>query len=285
MARDRSRRRNGSIIVAALLCGVLSAPLTVDGARRRTVPSNPVPRTPGKTADMLRGLSLVFEPNLGQTDPQVRFLARASGMMAFLTDRQNVMVLSRSNNKPDSKDPRETPDIERTVVRMKREGARAPRSFYEGADSLTTYQEGNLLTSTRLGTLVQRKPLVYPRESTEEHREVRASRSIRTENVEFGLANGERKRDLVIDAVLEYATYLGGSATDRAYRIAVDKTRAAYRTGNTSSINFPTTTGAYQTGESKSEIPAADGKIGAWTIPPSAQLDARNSRENLCNGF
>ena len=25
--------------------------------------------------------------------------------------------------------------------------------------------------------------------------------------------------------------------------------------------------------------------IGAWSIPPSTHLDARNSRENLCNGF
>ena len=55
--------------------------------------------------------------------------------------------------------------------------------------------------------------------------------------------------------------------------------------GLTNSTNFPTVTGAYQTGESKSEIPVAARKIAAWTVPLSAQLDARNSRENLCNGF
>ena len=44
-----------------------------------------------------------------------------------------------------------------------------------------------------------------------------------------------------------YATYLGGSARDRAFGIALDANGNAYVAGTTQSIDFPTTPGAFQT--------------------------------------
>jgi len=46
---------------------------------------------------------------------------------------------------------------------------------------------------------------------------------------------------------LTYSTYLGGSAVDTGFGIAVDASGAAFVTGNTSSADFPVTTGAFQT--------------------------------------
>jgi hypothetical protein len=46
---------------------------------------------------------------------------------------------------------------------------------------------------------------------------------------------------------LTYATYLGGSGGDHGYGIAVDGSGSAYVTGQTSSANFPTTAGAFDT--------------------------------------
>jgi hypothetical protein len=46
---------------------------------------------------------------------------------------------------------------------------------------------------------------------------------------------------------LDYSTYLGGSANDQALGIAVDATGAAYVTGDTYSIDFPVTAGAFLT--------------------------------------
>jgi hypothetical protein len=46
---------------------------------------------------------------------------------------------------------------------------------------------------------------------------------------------------------LVYSTYLGGNGLDYGYAIAVDSNLEAYVTGSTSSPNFPTTAGAYQT--------------------------------------
>jgi hypothetical protein len=274
--------------------------------------SNPAPKTSlPQIMQVTSGLPLVFEPNLGQTAAKARYLTRAPGMTSYLTDRGNVMVLSRRRDASDPLDPHKTPEIEQTVVRMDLEGSHAPQHFeglekvesisnyfignlpskwvtnvpnyrkvrasgvypgidlvyygdgreleydfvvrpganpgsihlaYEGADSLTTDQEGNLLIATGLGTLVQRKPLVY-QEINGERREVQASYSIRAGKVEFALANWDRRRALVIDPVLEYSTYLGGTGADRGSAIAVDGSGMAYVTGFTSGDNFPVTAG------------------------------------------
>jgi hypothetical protein len=45
---------------------------------------------------------------------------------------------------------------------------------------------------------------------------------------------------------LVYSTYLGGNGNDIGFGIAVDSADAAYVTGSTDSINFPTTAGAFQ---------------------------------------
>src|SRR5439155_26854573 len=48
-------------------------------------------------------------------------------------------------------------------------------------------------------------------------------------------------------AALAYSTYLGGSSGDGGESVAADAAGNAYVTGGTSSTNFPTTTGAFDT--------------------------------------
>ena len=43
----------------------------------------------------LRGLPFSFEPNLGQTDPRVKFLARSRGMTLFVTSTEAVFLTTR----------------------------------------------------------------------------------------------------------------------------------------------------------------------------------------------
>jgi hypothetical protein len=52
---------------------------------------------------------------------------------------------------------------------------------------------------------------------------------------------------LVMDPVLDYSTYLGGSDGDQGNGFALDSSGNAYITGYTWSTDFPTTSGAYQT--------------------------------------
>ncbi len=56
---------------------------------------------------------------------------------------------------------------------------------------------------------------------------------------------------IIIDPGLIYSTYLGGNNLnidfDRGFGIAIDNTGNAYLTGDTNSVDFPTTVGAFQT--------------------------------------
>jgi hypothetical protein len=69
----------------------------------------------------------------------------------------------------------------------------------------------------------------------------------RTNQVAFQVAPYDRSQPLVIDPVLVYSSYLGGSFEDQPLSVAVDSSGAAYITGITCSADFPVTTGAFQT--------------------------------------
>jgi hypothetical protein len=57
--------------------------------------------------------------------------------------------------------------------------------------------------------------------------------------VHLRLGDYDSNAELIIDPVVSYATYLGGSKTDVANGIAVDSQGSAYITGGTCSSNFP----------------------------------------------
>ena len=64
--------------------------------------------------------------------------------------------------------------------------------------------------------------------------------------VGFHVATYDASRPLVIDPVLSYSTYLGGSGRESGRSIALDSSGNAYVTGSTDSLNFPRTGGTFQ---------------------------------------
>ncbi len=120
------------------------------------------------------------------------------------------------------------------------------RINYVGADSARVDGDGNLRLAIKGRDVVFQAPVVY--QDDKGIRTPLKGRYIPTGDRELGfeVENYDKTRKLIIDPVLSYGTYLGGSGADGANAIAVDSAGNAYLTG-ASSGNFPTTPGAYQT--------------------------------------
>src|SRR3989441_1834599 len=118
----------------------------------------------------------------------------------------------------------------------------------QGADRLEVDAQGDLVLHTAVGPIRQRKPVIY-QEIDGDKKEIPGGYVLTaTHQVSFRIAPYDPSQPLVIDPVLVYSTYLGGSGNDFGDDIAVDALGNAYITGATFSTNFPTTVGAFQGG-------------------------------------
>jgi RHS repeat-associated protein len=109
----------------------------------------------------------------------------------------------------------------------------------EGADRLSIDVNGDLSIETQGGAIQQRKPIVY-QEIDGERVSVEGGYVLHGRNkVAFQLGSFDSSQPLIIDPVLEYSTYLGGTKTDAAVAVAVSATGEAYVVGSTRSSDFP----------------------------------------------
>jgi hypothetical protein len=275
----------------------------------------------------LETLPLAFEANQGQSDPQVKYMARGNGYTVFLTGNDTVFELQSASRTAAS---RGTPNMGLPVparkalpaaqhartaaIHMRLVGAN-PQSqiaagdelpgrsnyffgkdrrkwhtnvpqfarisyrdaypgvsmaFYgvrkqlefdfivtpgasadpirfdiSGAVRIATDPAGNLILASTAGDVLLHKPVAY-QEKDGARQPVDARFVLQARNhVSFEVGNYDRSRELVIDPSVSYATYLGGTAEDDGYAIAVDSTGNAYVTGQTKSVDFPTKNALY----------------------------------------
>ena len=114
-------------------------------------------------------------------------------------------------------------------------------------------KNGDLVVGTDGGEVIFHKPVVYqpatynePRTTNGDGRHLVEGRYVlRGDNrIAFQLAHYDRRRPVIIDPVLAYSTYLGGSNEDWGSAIALDAAGNAYVAGSTHSSDFPTAPGA-----------------------------------------
>jgi photosystem II stability/assembly factor-like uncharacterized protein len=109
-----------------------------------------------------------------------------------------------------------------------------------GGRSVKLDDTGNLVIETGTGSLIHRAPVLY--------QDVRGARTpiegayaIRPDGrVTFKVGRYDSRLPLVIDPVLSYATYLGGSAQERIHAVAIDASGSIVVAGETFSFDFPT---------------------------------------------
>jgi uncharacterized repeat protein (TIGR01451 family) len=130
---------------------------------------------------------------------------------------------------------------------------------FRGTDQLRIDTAGNLILSLPGGDVVLQSPRVYQKFG-EERRTVAARFELRgKDEAGFVVGDYDRSRTLIIDPVLSYSTYLGGSLDEACSvilgtgvpvagcpAIAVDTAFNAYIAGSTTSTNFPTSGSPFQ---------------------------------------
>src|SRR6266850_297113 len=286
-------------------------------------------------------LPLHFEANLGQTNEDVRFLARGPGYSVYLTAGEAVVVLAKPNAdaKRDAHATRERLGTQTRatpiVVRMSLVGAatkplvsgldelpgkanyfigkdpakwrtnvptyakvryhevypgidlvyygnqrRLEYDFlvapgadpngivigFQGAERLEIDAQGELVLHVAGDVIRQRVPVIY--QETDGVRTKIEGRYVLKDKhrVGFQVAAYDLARPLVIDPVLVYSTYLGGSGSERGNGIAVDATGAAYVTGSTDSADF--------TADCAAPCTVLDGSFGGSTDVFVTKLNA-----------
>ncbi len=265
-------------------------------------------------------LPMAFEPNVGQTDARVKFLARGRGYGVFATSDEIVLALAASRpESPRREDGREekTRASHADVLRMRVDGVAsgatiagerplagtsnyirggdpgshiagietyeavrysgvyegidlvlhgsqrdleydfvvAPgadpgriRLKFSGQDAVETAEDGSVILRMAGGEVRQQRAEVYQALSTG-RRNVAARYEVGADGlVTLSLGEYDRALPLVVDPVLSYLfIYAGGRSDDTVRDIAVDALGNVYAVGETTSFEFPTTAGAYDT--------------------------------------
>ena len=292
------------------------------------------PQTRLRVANTYEKLPLSFEVNRGQTNPQVKFVARGAGYALFLTNGEAVLAMATEKRGNET-----SPALHRSVARMTLLGANSKavvsgmdelpgknnyfigndpskwrtdvpnyarvkfQNIYPGVDliyygnqaqleydflvapgtdpksiiwkvesslipadkkhlrdaPLKIDHDGNLLVGLNGEEIRFQKPIAYqditvtsPQSKTGSRKFIEAHYVLRSKNqVGIRLSTYDAALPLVIDPVVWYSSYLGGSSSDQASGIAVDGAGNVYLAGYTQSLDFPKvnqTSGACQAG-------------------------------------
>jgi hypothetical protein len=123
---------------------------------------------------------------------------------------------------------------------------------FAGAKQIKISADGDLILTGAHGQAVFHKPVVYQEKENQRQPVTSSFKLMANNSVGFSLGSYDHSKQLIIDPVLVYSTYLGGSGSngqgDQGNGIAVDSTGSAYIVGTTYSLDFPVLNGVFQPG-------------------------------------
>jgi hypothetical protein len=120
----------------------------------------------------------------------------------------------------------------------------AIRMRYSGADAICIDAAGDLVLTTAAGEIRHRRPVIY-QDWDGRRREIGGRYRLRGREVAFEIGAYDRRHELVIDPIVTYGSYIGGSDTDVGYGIGADSAGNIYVGGETLSRDLPLKT-SYQ---------------------------------------
>jgi hypothetical protein len=121
---------------------------------------------------------------------------------------------------------------------------------FSGEKQLNIDANGDLTLHGSHGSASFHKPVIYQQKNGKRQLIPGSFRLSSNNTVSFSVGNYDQNRALIIDPVLTYSTYLGGSGSkskgDQGNGIAVDSDGNAYVVGTTYSTDFPVSSKAFQ---------------------------------------
>jgi hypothetical protein len=207
------------------------SPPPEDVLRLQLVGANPSPQVAG--LDPLPGTTNYF---IGNDPSKWRTTVRTYGKVEYQDVYPGIDLVYYGNQQQLEYDFVVTPGVNPGVIRLS----------FQGSQDLTLDSQGNLVLHASGGDVVEHAPVVYQEEAGGRQAVAGKYVLMGEDQVGFEVGSYDTSQPLVLDPVLSYSTYLGGSVNDLGYGIAVDASGNAYMTGYTDSLNFPTTSGALQ---------------------------------------
>jgi hypothetical protein len=203
-----------------------------DVLRLQLVGANAAPRVTGE--EKLPGTTNYF---LGNDPAQWRMNVPTFGKVAYQDAYPGVDLVYYGNQRQLEYDFVVQPGADPGIIQLS----------FQGAQDLALDVHGNLVLHTDGGDVIEQAPVIYQEQAG--YRQAVGGRYVlKGQNqVGFQVDAYDVRQPLIIDPVLSYSTYLGGTGDDGGARVAVDTSGNAYVTGSTDSVNFPTTPGAFQT--------------------------------------
>jgi hypothetical protein len=110
---------------------------------------------------------------------------------------------------------------------------------FDGVQSMRITEAGELVLKTPVGEVIQHKPVVYQQVDGTRRPVEGRYRVLGGQRVGFEVGRYDESVALVIDPVLAYSTYLGGSGDEHIAAVAVDVQGNVYVTGASASVDFP----------------------------------------------
>jgi Cep192 domain 4/Beta-propeller repeat len=109
----------------------------------------------------------------------------------------------------------------------------------DGAHNMRINSQGDLVLGVAGGEVELQKPLIYQKVRGK-RREIAGNYTINDlRRVTFAVPSYDHTAPLILDPVLSYATYLGGTSDDFGWAIAVDGSGDCFIAGSTLSTDFP----------------------------------------------
>ena len=115
----------------------------------------------------------------------------------------------------------------------------AIRLRYENARSLRLDERGDLILATEQGEVRQHRPQIYQLSKGVRHTLSGGYRILDDHEVRLDIQSYNRNLNLVIDPVLTYSTYIGGTGMAKLNAMSLDSVGNIYLTGRVSSPDFP----------------------------------------------